>query len=197
MEPLEFFAQAIGIVAMAIGVLSFQQKTQKGIVLMQFCSSILFAIHYGMIGGLIACILNSIGIVRAAVFSQRDKRAWAAHISWVYVFSAAFIVIYILMFTALRDVAFPDGEVTAFDYIVQILPVIGMIATTVSFRAKNAASVRALSFISSPAWFIYNIVTISIAGVLTEAFVMCSIVIGIFRLDRKKGSAENGTAKDE
>ena len=93
MEPFEIFAQAISIVAMAIGVLSFQQKTQKGIVLMQFCSSILFAIHYGMIGGLIACMLNSVGIIRAAVFSQRDKRTWAAHISWVYVFSAAFIAI--------------------------------------------------------------------------------------------------------
>ena len=144
-----------------------------------------------MIGGLIACMLNSIGIVRAAVFSQRDKRAWAAHISWVYIFSAAFIAIYILMFTALRTVAFPNGEVTVFDYIVQILPVIGMIATTVSFRAKNAASVRALSFISSPAWFAYNIVTFSIGGILTEAFVMCSIIIGILRLDRKKNERKD------
>ena len=190
MEPYEFIAQAVGIVAMVIGVLSFQQKTQKNIVTMQFCSSILFAVHFGMIGAVIGCILNALGIVRAAVFAQREKHPWAAHICWLYIFSGACVAIYILIFTLLRDAVYPDAPPVLADYIIQLLPVIGMIATTVSFRAKKASAVRALSFVSSPAWLTYNIIGGSVGGSLTEIFVMCSIIIGILRLDRKKQGSE-------
>lgn len=190
MEPIQLIAQIVGIIAMIIGVLSFQQKTQKRIVVMQFCSSILFAVHFGMIGAVIGCILNVMGIVRAAVFSQREKHAWAAHISWVYIFVAAFLVAYVLIFTVLRDIIFTEGAPTLIDYFIQLLPVLGMTATTVSFRAEKAATVRALSFVSSPAWLTYNIIGRSLGGSLTEIFVMISIVVGILRLDRKKQGSE-------
>lgn len=191
MEPFEIFAQAVGIVAMVIGVLSFQQKTQKGIVTMQFCSSILFAVHFGLLQAWMGCILNGIGIIRAAVYSQRSKHAWAAHAAWMFGFIAAFVCTYILSFAVF---ATPP---TLPNFIKEILPVIGMVATTVSFRAKSAALVRSLSFVSSPAWLAYNIWSGSLGGALTECFVVVSIIVGILRLDRKKGSDGQGAAQDE
>jgi hypothetical protein len=46
--------------------------------------------------------------------------------------------------------------------------------------------VRAVSFLSSPCWLVYNIINFSIPGILTEVFAMCSIIVGILRIDLPK-----------
>lgn len=173
-------AQAIGLVAMAIAILSFQQKTQKRILLMQFCSSTLFTLHYGLIGAAMGSILNGIGIVRAAIFAQRDTKKWAASPVWIPVFIALFAGAYALNFTVLGK------EATVRNLLLEILPVIGMTATTISFRMEKAGQVRLFSLISSPLWLIYNACSGSLGGAITEIFSLCSIFIGILRLDRKR-----------
>ena len=170
----DILAQTIGIIAMIVAIFSFQQRTQKKIVLFQFVSSILFSTHFFMIGAVTGGILNAIGIVRAAIFAKRDTKAWAAHPVWIYIFSVVFVGVYALNVTVLLK------EPNLF---IELLPVIGMVATTIAFRMKKAAHVRIFSLISSPLWLIYNIVNFSLGGLLTEAFSLCSIIIGMLRLD--------------
>ena len=165
---------------MTIAILSFQQKTQKRILLMQFCSSTLFTLHYGLIGAAMGCILNGIGIVRAAIFAQRNTKKWAASPVWIPVFIALFVGTYALNFTVLGK------EATVRNLLLEVLPVIGMTATTISFRMEKAGQVRLFSLISSPMWLIYNVCSGSLGGSITEIFSLCSIFIGILRLDRKR-----------
>lgn len=161
-----YVAQGIGMIALIIAILSFQQNEQKKIVTMQMISSVFFCVHFCMLGATLGSILNGIGIFRAAVFRNRDK-AWASNKIWFFLFCALFIA------AGLFSWAGP----------VSLLPIFAMILTTIAFWIKNPRAVRFVSAPSSPFWFTYNFIYHSYPGMLTELFVFSSILVAIFRFD--------------
>ena len=179
MPPHEIFSQIIGIVAMAFNVLSYQQKQQKFIIALQLFGSALFTVHFFMLNAYMGGLLNAVGIVRALVFLYKDKLK-SNHVLWLIGFIFVYIISYVLTFTVLhKPFTLPNA-------IVEILPVIGMTATTVAFRCKTAKHTRLLGFISSPAWLIYNIVSVSIGAICCEVISLFSILIGYLRLDKQQ-----------
>ena len=78
-----YIAQAVGIVAMTVAFISFQQKTQKGIVAIQMLSSGLWTVHLYLLGAYTGCLLNFMAVIRDAIFAQRNKYPWASHIGWL------------------------------------------------------------------------------------------------------------------
>ncbi len=174
-----YIIQAIGLVAMAFCISSFQQKSQKGIVIFQIVSASLFTLHFGLLGAISGCLLNGLGAVRAVVYSQRDK-AWAAHIAWPILFSAASFVIY-----ALNFICFGLAP-SLRNLLLELLPAVATVLTNIALRCEKAAAVRMLCLFNSPLWLTYNAVAGSLGGALTESFCLVSIIIGMLRLDRKK-----------
>lgn len=179
MEPIEIIAQAIGIVAMAFNILSYQQKTQKKVIICQLFGCTLFAINFLMLGAIVGAMLNMVGAVRAVVFMNKEK-LHSDNIVWLIGFICVYIVSYILTFTVFGK------EVSLFNCIIELLPVIGMTATTVSLRYKDAKTIRRFGLISSPSWLIYNIVNFAIGAIICEVLCLGSIIIGIIRLDMTK-----------
>lgn len=175
----EIIAQAVGIVAMAFNILSYQGKKQSTVILLQFFGGTLFAINYLMLGATVGSILNIVGAVRAIVFLFKD-RLKTDRLPWFIAFVTSYVTVYILNFTVFGK------EVTALNLFIEILPVIGMVALTIAYRMKNASDVRKFGMISSPAWLTYNIVVGSWGAILCEIFTLISILIGIFRHDKAK-----------
>jgi len=165
---MNYLAQGLGVVALVVAVISFQQKTQKRIVFLQMISSAIFAVHFYMLGAYVGSILNAVGIFRAIVFSNRDK-SWANNKVWLYVFVLIFIA----------------SGILTWDNMISILPVIGIILSTVAFWVINPTLVRLLSLPSSVCWFIYNLISNSYAGMTTEVFIFSSILIAIYIYDIK------------
>ena len=60
-----------------------------------------------------------------------------------------------------------------------------MIASNIGLKSTSAKTVRIAFLISAPLWWIYNFVVGSVGAVLCETFNIISIVIAMFRLDRK------------
>lgn len=172
-------AQIIGLFAMAFNIFSYQQKTQRGAIAFQLGGSILFAVNYLMLGAMVGGILNAVGIVRALVFLNREKTK-ATHPAWLIGFTAVYLLSYVLTFTVFGK------EATPFNLIVEFLPVIGMTATTISFRLSDAKSIRRYGLVSSPSWLVYNVVSMNLGAIICEVLTLGSIFIGMFRLDRKK-----------
>ena len=171
-------AQAIGILAMLINLLSYQQKKQKTIISFQFFGSVFFATHFFMLGSPIGGILNVIAAIRAAIYSNKEKTK-ADRPFWIYLFCLAYIGAYILVFTVFKK------PPTAANLIIEVLPVLSMVVTTVSFWMKDAKMLRALGLIGSPLWLIYNIINISIGGIFSEVLNITSILLAMFRYDIK------------
>ncbi len=159
-------AQIIGIIALAIAIISFQQNTQKRIVTLQMISSVFFTIHFFLLGAYVGAALNFIGIFRAAIFRQKGEK-WASNILWFWLFCALFMLAGILSWTNYYS----------------ILPILGMLLTTAGFWIENPRLVRIVTAPSSPCWFIYNLVNHSYPGMLTECFVFGSILVAAFRFD--------------
>ena len=178
MTPVEIVAQTVSIAAMAFNILSYQQKTKWGVLVLQFFGSLLFATSFFLLGSYVGACLNAIGAFRAIVYANR-RIFRSEHILWLFAFSLLFVGSYVLNFTVL------GMEPTPHHLIIEVLPVIAMIATTVSFRLTGARAIRRLGLLSSPCWLIYNIAALSIGAILCEALSLVSIVIGMLRFDRK------------
>lgn len=179
MEPIEIFAQALGIAGMLLNVISFQQKTVKRVVTFQFFSSLLFMVNYFMLGAIVGAFLNVLALFRAYVFMNKEK-LHADRWYWLLGFSILYVGTYVLSFTVFGT------EPTVWNLILEVLPIIGMIVTTYSFQQKEAKSVRILTIVNSPLWMTYNIANFTIGGIISECLSLTSIIIGMIRLDRKK-----------
>lgn len=171
-------AQIFGILGMAMNVLSYQGKEKKTLILMQFFGSLFFAVNMFMLNAIMGGLLNTIGIARALIYSNSEK------FKNVKRFNLLFLLLYILSYIAIFT--FFNKEATMFNLIVEVLPLIAMIATTVGFSMKKAANIRRLTLISSPSWLIYNCINFSLGGILCEVFSLVSVFIGILRYDIKK-----------
>ncbi len=179
MTFLEYIAQAIGIAAMIFNTLSYQGKKQGTVIALQLVGGCLFAVNFLLLGAWVGGILNIIAVVRALLFLFK-KQLKTEKLPWFILFLCSYITVYVLSFTVF------GVEPTAFNFVIESLPVIGMTALNVGFRLKNASDVRKCGLISSPAWLIYNTVAGSWGAILCETFTLISIGVGMLRHDKKK-----------
>lgn len=184
MTTTEIIAQAIGIAAMCFNIFSYQQKTRKGAIFCQLFGTILFTVNFLMLGAVVGGIMNLIGAARAVIFINKEKLR-ADHIVWFIGFTVLYIASYIATFTVLNK------EPTAFNLIIEFLPVIGMVATTQSYRLTDAKAIRKYGLISSPVWLVYNIANLSVGAIICEVLSLGSIILGMVRLDRKNNAKLN------
>ena len=179
MTAYEVVAQSVGIVAMTMNMLSFQQKEQRKLIVMQFFGSALFAVNMFMLGAFVGGFLNLIGAFRAIVYSNKEKfRADSKW--WIFGFSCLYLLSYFLTFAVF------DKETSTFNLVIEFLPIIAMLLTNIGFACKEAKSARILGLISCPCWLIYNISNFVLGGMICDTLVMISIIIGIVRLDIRR-----------
>lgn len=177
---MDILTQAIGIVGMAFGILSYLNKSQRGIMIFQLLTTACFAVHFFMLGAVTGCLLNILGVIRAAVYSQRSTRRWAAHPVWIYIFSGAAFALYALSFTVF------GVEPSARLLILELLPVITVTVTSVAYRMPGGGQVRILSLFASPLWLIYNAINGSVGGTISDSLATVSILVGMYKHDRKR-----------
>ena len=104
---------------------------------------------------------------------------------WLVFFIVAFAASYPLTFLAFGK------EPTLQNFIIELLPVLAMIIITVSLRLGSAKAVRFLGLFSSPMWLIYNVFSGSIGAIASEILNLISMIIGIIRLDIKRGKKDD------
>lgn len=177
-SPYKIICQIIGIVAMSLVFISYQQKKQNTLIRLQLFSSALFAVHFFMLGAVMGGVLNIVSAFRAFIYSNKEKFK-GEHIGWLLLFSGISIAAYIVNFTVLKT------EPTLKNFIIEVFPVIAMISLSMGFRTKDAKASRNYSLICSPSWLIYNIAKLSIGGIMSDSFAVISIIIGKIRLDLK------------
>lgn len=171
---LNIFAQLIGFIGTAFLFISYQQKVRKNILVFQTISSLFFMTHFFILGVFInsgaftGCFMNVLGALRAFVYSQNEKK-WARSPLWVVFFLIAFSVAGIL-----------TADTESFWW---LFPTMAMVLSTVTLWLQNPRLVRILTFPASPMWLTYNIVVRSYSGMVTETFVIISLLISIIRYD--------------
>lgn len=167
-------AELIGIFGFTATIISYQCKSRKKILLLQLVSTTCWMLHFALLGAWSGSVLNAVAALRCIVFASRGEESRAGKVAdWI-----GWIPVFILLSTA--------AVVATWGGWTSILPFIGMILTTFATRASSAAKVRLITLPNDPLWLIYNAMSGSVSGVITEVCIIISIVVGMVRHDRKK-----------
>ena len=176
---MELVGQILSIIAMGVYILSFQAKKQNSIILFQMIANALFAISFFMLGAMMGMILNIISAIRALLFMYKKQLKTDNNV-WLVGFIAVYIATYVVSITMFVE------ELTVVTALLEFIPLIGMVATTLGYRAKSAQSVRISGLVNEPAWLIYNIYSFSIGAILCNFFSLISAILGLIRFNKQK-----------
>lgn len=163
-------SQVIGFIAAALLLFSYQQRTHRRIVAMQFCSGLLFALQYFLLGAYEGMVGNIVGFSRSVAFCFRGKSKFVDSIACPIVFAV---------------LAGIGGAIT-YESPVSLLPMTAMIISSFVMWNPKTQELRALTIPTSLMWLIYNIICGSYSGTATEILCLISIFIGLFRFRNKK-----------
>ena len=166
-KTLEIVAQAIGIVAMAVAIASFQFKKNKHFFMVQGVSTTLFFIHFLLLGEMAAAFMNLLGMARSICLNVKFLRNRICE--------------------ALLLIGFTVVAVLTYENWLTILILVALLVGTEVYWQNNAKHIRIYQLtIGSPFWLIHNIINFSIGGIITEVFNLISTAISMLRF-RKSG----------
>lgn len=176
------FVQAVGVLGMVFGVLSYQCNTHKKIMIFKTISEFSFAVQFFLLNKYTGMAMNVIGCVRNIVFAVIIAKKKSP--------TPCIIVFAVLMITA--------GALT-WAGAISLLAIIGKTSTNFSYGMSNPKLVRLLTIPSCSCWFTYDLLSNSIAGAVLEGLGLISIAVGYFRYDfknRKKEKVQEGSESE-
>ncbi len=158
-------AQFIGFIATVFGIISFQSRLRKKIILFQIFANAFWIIHYLLLGSMAAVAANAVGTARNIVYSMGDKYKFARSKAVPIIAIAIFLFMGVLTYT------------TPFD----ILPTAAMVVASIAFFVKDEKLIRYMSLAISASWFIFGISAGSLASFISDGFILVSIIVAIWR----------------
>lgn len=161
--------QIFGIIAIILGFVSYQMKTQKQLLICQTAVSLVFCVHYLLIGATTGMAMNVVNVIRNFVYYRRNLKGDKSML-WPIVFTVILGVIGILTWNAWYSV----------------FVFLGLIINSLCMAFSDPQNVRKSILVTSPMVLIYDAFTLSIGGFIYESVAIISSVIGILR--NKKSS---------
>ena len=165
--------QALGIVAIIFGFISYQLKTKRQLLFMQGVVATVFSIHYLLICAYPAMAMNIVSIFRNVAYDYRTERNIKSRLIPI-----VFVVIQALM-CALTWSGW---------YSIFVLLGIGINTYCMSF--ENSQNVRKSILITSPLVLTYDVFAKSLGGTIYESVAVISAFIGILRNIKQKNNAQ-------
>ena len=169
----DFIAQALGILALVIMVLSYQQKSRKGLLAFQMASNACFVVSYFMDGGITFAVMSLINIARSFVFFREEcGDKWARSRIWLVVFLTITVV----------------SGIFSWESILSLLVIAATVVLTFALYSKNGKTMRRLFLLPPLLYISYNVSHGALGGIGSDVFCLISAIIAIYRFDIKKES---------
>ena len=156
--------QALGIVAVVLGFISYQMKLPRGIILTQLATAMVFAAHYLLIGAFTAAVLNFLAGIKCIAYYFRDKRGSRSLLEPIL-----FIVLVVV------------SGILTWENWYSVALMAGLVVDTIGLAMPDAQMTRRFVFIKSPLCLLYNSMVLSVGGIIYECAVLTSSVIGLLK----------------
>ncbi len=166
MDFIKIIAQILGVGAFIFSAVSFQAKSFKMINTLKIISQIMFTVQYLMLGAFTAMFMNMFSFLRGFVYVDLEKKQKSTVLAQI-IFSLIFILLGIL----------------TWDGIIGVMAIMGTVLQTIAFGNSKPSNIRLINLPTCFMWMAYNCHYRSVGGLLSDAFSLVSIVIGILRLD--------------
>ncbi len=171
MGMIEILAQVVGILAVILFLLSYQQKKRKNIIIMNALSRMLYIAQYVMLGAFSGAVLDVLGTVSSVAAEKKD-------IAFIKKHTKPVILILNLLIIGVG--------LLLYENIFSLLPIFGVLFHTGAFWLDNETTVRRLSLAGSPFWLIYNLSSRAYGSAVGDVLSMASIIVAMLRYDVKK-----------
>ena len=153
----------IGVLAFCVLVLSFYKKDAATILAYQTTASLIYALHYFLLGGLSGAFISTISAIRNIAFIKYKNKIV------VPIFIVACLSVTIVFYESIYSV-FPFLANSCY-------------FTFVLFNSKKYLLLGEI--ISGLFWIAYSIFVLSYSGMITESILMVSNTILLMRLRQK------------
>ena len=182
---IEIIAFAVGIVAVALYLLSYQQKTRGKIIAFNLTSRILYILQYILLGAFAGAVLDVLGAVSSVLAKKKDSKFIKKHFWLVFIAMDLAIVVAGVVTMVLTN-----------DYF-GIFSIIGVLLHTSAFWMNDEKKIRLVSFAGSPFWFVYNFASQAYGSSVGDLLSMVSIVIAMIKYRNiKTQDSEKETAQE-
>lgn len=163
--------QILGMIAIILGFISYQLKTQRQLLFMQTAVAVTFCIHFFLIGAYSGMAMNVVGIVRNLVYNKRSQKG-----SQTKLIPIIFVLIQCVMCLITWEAWY------------SVFVLFGLAINTYCMSFSNLQSLRKSIFITSPMVLTYDLFAGSIGGAIYESIVIVSSLVGVLRNKNKTRS---------
>ena len=160
------FAQLVGMLSFALGILCFYQKDDKNLKVMMVLMLTSHALHFALLGALIASLTSILSVLRTIVSLKTSSPLVA------YVFIALTSAIGLYLFKSWVD----------------ILPIIGACIGTYALFCMQGIAMRIAFTVGGLCWLANNILVGSIGTTLLELVIFIVNLLTIYRLYREQNA---------
>ena len=163
---MTIYANVIGVIAVILFVLSYQQKERKNIIILNALSRVFYIIQYLLLSAFSGAALDILGIVISFLATKKDFFIKKKLLPTIIVCANLSIIVLGIIF---------------YQNIFSIFSVLGIALHTNAFWMTNERKIRIVSLLGSPCWLIYNISSHAYGSAVGDGLTICSIIIAIIR----------------
>lgn len=169
-------AQIIGIVAVALYMLSFQLKKRQNIVFTVCLSNLLYVLQYILLGAFSGAALDGLSTV-SSFFSAKKNSPKFKRFSKL----TAYIMMGLILIVGVSISLIQKRWL-------ELLPILGCLFQTGSLWFEDEQTIRKLSLAGAPFWLIYNFVSMAYGATIGSVLMIISAIIGLIRFRKNKKS---------
>jgi hypothetical protein len=153
----------------AFFLLSYQQKKRSNIILFNIISRCLYILQYLLLGAFSGAVLDILGALSSVIAGRKHTGFVKKHTKAILITITALIVASGLTIAVINK-SFLD-----------LFSLTGVLLHTSAFWINSEKTIRRVSLLGSPFWFIYNFLSRAYGSSIGDILTMCSIVIAMIR----------------
>ena len=173
MHPL--IPLAVGVLAVILFLLSYQQKTRIRIIVFNTASRLLYILQYIMLGAFEGAALDILGAVSSVIAGKKNSGFVKKHARLLLILIDAVIIAVGLLL---------------YENVYSLLPIAGVLLHTSAFWIDGEKIIRRVSLAGSPFWFVYNFYSKAYGSAVGDLLTVGSILIAMFRYRKTPSSEE-------
>lgn len=185
MEFLTIIANIIGVAAVILFLLSYLQKERKNIILLNVTSRCLYILQYILLGAFSGAVLDVAGAVSSVLAQKKNVPFIKKHLK-LFVVGIDLIIVLLGLLTIFFSARASGANLLSPQSALGLLPIAGVILHTSAFWIDDEKTIRRVSLLGSPFWFVYNLLSGAFGSCIGDLLSMVSIIIAMLRYDVKR-----------
>ncbi len=169
----------VGLAAVILYLLGYQQKKRAHIIALNATSRILYIVQYILLHAFEGAVLDVAGIISSFLAQKKNLPFIKKHAKWFFIAVNLLIIAMGLLL---------------YKNIFSLFPIIGVLFHTSAFWLDDEKRIRQVSFLGCPFWLAYNFLSGAYGSCVGDILSMVSLGIAMVRYDiipGKKGNTQN------